>query len=633
MARKKQKSKPDRASSNAGKSKAAKTGAAQSSPGARALDRSVTTAHVTHEAVEQLGGIGTVLEGLIADPVYQQAVRRSILIGPTSTQMKGDPEGRLGEHGEVLYSSIDQIDHAGLGGKLRPVEWAFNVAIVYGKRRFQPPGTDRVGEAEVLLFDVFRANPDRLNVFKLRLWEQFGLDSARYEKAWEYEEYLRLAPPAFYALQALLDDADMPCILFSHEFMGMPTALQAILDGGEQFRTVFHAHECATARRLVEDHEGHDTMFYNVLDQAQQQGLYVEDVFGDRSNFFRHALISKAHLCDGVIAVGDRTRQELRFLNEPFSEHPIELVYNGLPDFPVTLDDKTRSREMLTEYSEALLGFRPDVLMTHVTRPVISKGMWRDARVCHELDQRLGAQGKTGVLYILTSAGGVRRPQDVQHMEQRYGWPRHHRHGFPDLVGPEVELHHMIEAFNAEHEHVQIVLVNQFGWSRQRIGRRLPKDMHIADLRRATDVEFGMATYEPFGISPLEPLGAGALCVISNICGCRAFIEEVTEGQGAPNVLVADFTQIDAGHRSLDQLKAIGRGERDAVESRVAAEVADTLMQRLPQDDTQRRALVDSGQQLVQKMGWDDVCRNHLVPLLAELTHATPDETAANNAG
>ncbi len=264
----------------------------------------------------------------------------------------------------------------------------------------------------------------------------FGLDSSRYENSWDYEEYVRLAEPAFYALQALLGQDDLPCILFAHEFMGMPTALQAILDGGEQFRTVFHAHECATARHIVESHPGHDTMFYNVLAKRNDHGLsadtsktrpprnpkrhrplFVEDVFGSQKNNLRHALISRAHLCDGVIAVGDRTQEELAFLNEPFSEHPIELVFNGLPDMPVTLDDKLRSRAMLLEYSEALLGYQPDVLMTHVTRPVVSKGLWRDARVSHELDRELGRAGKTAVLYILTSAGGVRRPQDIQHME------------------------------------------------------------------------------------------------------------------------------------------------------------------------------------------------------------------------
>ncbi len=582
-------------------------------------DDRLTLAHVTHEAVEQIGGIGTVLEGLMISPVYQKHVKRSILVGPTQMHHQVDPERRLGDHGKVLYSSIDNIDRAGLGGKFRPIEWAFNTRIVYGTRTYEPPGEDRKGEAEVILFDVFTTNPDRLAVFKLRLWETFRLDSSRYEGEWGFEEYARLAEPAFYGLLAILSEEELPCILFAHEFMGMPAALQAIMDGQEQFRTVFHGHECATARRLVEDHPGHDTMFYNVMREAKKRRLYVNDVFGDCSGFFRHALVSRSHLCDGVIAVGDYTAEELKFLDRHFDDQPVDLVYNGVPAMKVDLESKKRSRAMLVEYSKALLGHEPDVLMTHVTRPVISKGMWRDMKVCHALDARLGEQGKTGVLYILTSGGGVRRTQDVRAMEQSYGWPRHHREGYPDLVGPEVDLSHMVDTFNAAHRNVQVVLVNQFGWSRHRIGRRLPEEMNIADLRRATDIEFGMATYEPFGISPLEPLGSGAICVISNVCGCQGFVQHVTDDQGAPNVICADFTELRQP-MTMEEARAIDQEFRDRIEERVAREVADELVDRLPQDDEACAAMIESGQRLVARMGWDQVIEESLIPMLQRIT-------------
>jgi hypothetical protein len=598
------------------KAKSAKKKAARQAPAKpRGKAKKLTLAHVTHEAVEQLGGIGAVLEGLMMSPVYQQRVGRSILIGPTSTGMAVDPKTRLGEHGTVLYSSVDGIDKVGLKEKFQLVEWAFNVAIVYGKRTYHRPGEDRSGEAEVLLIDVFRPNVDRLGVFKLRLWEMFGLDSSRYEHAWDYEEYVRLAEPAFHALRALLDDQDLPCVLFAHEYMGMPAALAAILDGGDRFRTVFHAHECSTARHIVEHHPGHDTMFYNVLEQARAHGKFVEDEFPGVDHHLRHALVSRAHLCDAVIAVGDHTADELRFLNAKFSRKTIDTAYNGLPAMKVTAAAKQRSRKMLLDYAEQLLGYRPDVLLTHVTRPVISKALWRDMKLCHELDQRLAAEGKTAAHFILTSGGGTRRPQDVAAMEAEYGWPRHHRHGYPDLVGPEVEIHAMIEPFNAEHQHCQIVLVNQFGWERSRIGQRLPAKMDIADLRRAADVEIGTACYEPFGISPLEPLGAGAICLISNVCGCENFVRHVTAGKPTPNVLTADYTRLPY-EMSTDQLKAMHAEHRDRIEEAECARVADELMQRLPFDDKARTQLIKSGQALVKKMGWDQVCSESLLPML-----------------
>jgi hypothetical protein len=209
----------------------------------------------------------------------------------------------------------------------------------------------------------------------------------------------------------------------------------------------------------------------------------------------------------------------------------------------------------------------------------------------------------------------VRRQHDVNLMESTYGWPRRHREGYPDLVGPEIDLWRDIEPFNACHEHMQVVLVNQFGWTKARIGTRLPDGMDIADLRRATDVEFGMATYEPFGISPLEPLGCGAVCVISSVCGCAGFVNHVTGGKGTPVVINADFTKLQAP-MSIDDLLAMGRAERDAIEARTARQIAEELMARVPWDDAQREKLLAIGQKLIKQMGWDQVIDEGLIPML-----------------
>src|SRR5688572_11277671 len=129
----------------------------------------LTAAHVTHEALEKIGGIGTVLEGIITSPVYQRHVARSILVGPYINH-PGTAEQRLGPDGRVLYSTVDKIDRANLGGKFQPIEWAFNVAIVYGTRRFVLPGSENhVGEAEILLIDIYNVNSQRLSQFKWRL--------------------------------------------------------------------------------------------------------------------------------------------------------------------------------------------------------------------------------------------------------------------------------------------------------------------------------------------------------------------------------------------------------------------------------------------------------------------------------
>ena len=75
-------------------------------------------------------------------------------------------------------------------------------------------------------------------------------------------------------------------------------------------------------RRIVEDHPGHDTMFYNVLEKAHGEGhLSVEDVFGSQRFFYKHPLVEAARFCDNIFAVGDYVVKELRFLREEFDGH------------------------------------------------------------------------------------------------------------------------------------------------------------------------------------------------------------------------------------------------------------------------------------------------------------------------
>jgi len=119
-----------------------------------------------------------------------------------------------------------------------------------------------------------------------------------------------------------------PCVILSHEYMGVPTALAAILDAEKgNFRTIFYAHEVATMRRLVEGHPGHDTMFYNVMRSATSQGQYVEDVFGSQAGYYKHALVKATRFFDGVFAVGDYVLKEMRF------PHSLGLLYSAFTYF------------------------------------------------------------------------------------------------------------------------------------------------------------------------------------------------------------------------------------------------------------------------------------------------------------
>ena len=285
-----------------------------------------TVVHVTHEAVGKIGGIGAVLQGFFTCNAYLETVERSILVGPLFTT-EGDISDRIGENSEVLYSSVDGLVNTGYAPAFQKIEKLYNAGIVYGRRTFIDKHTGIQSSPEVLLIDVTHLDKEMVNTFKKQLFEEFGIRSHLYEHLWEYDQYVRLAPPAIAALKAI--DADMSSTtVIAHEFMGIPTALAAILDQNCNCKTIFYAHEVATMRQIVEKHPGHDTMFYNVIKQAHQNKLYVNDVFGHQGSYFKHALVEASKYCDNICAVGDYVVKELRFLAPEFEGVDIDIVYN-----------------------------------------------------------------------------------------------------------------------------------------------------------------------------------------------------------------------------------------------------------------------------------------------------------------
>ena len=575
-----------------------------------------TLIHVTHEAVQKVGGIGAVLQGLFTATAYNENIGRSILVGPGDA---GTAE-LLAKTGEILYSSFDGADTGGWAEKFEPVRQRWGVGVIYGRRTFKDRTTGVESHPEVLLIDVGQANLDRLGECKEILYERFGIRSDLY-RTWEYEQYVRLAAPGLAALEAIEAAKDQPAVILAHEFMGMPLALAAVAEGSGAYRTAFYAHEVATMRRIVEVHPGHDTMFYNVLARAMEKGKFVEDVFGIQAPFFKHALVSAARFCDAILCVGDRVLSEVKFLGADFAEKRLALVYNGVPAYEVAADDVAQSKDRLQRYTEAILEYRPDFIFSHVTRMALSKGVWRDLKVLWHLEKKFRQTGQTGVFFLLSSElGAPRKGHEILDMETRYSWPVGHREGYPDLSGGEADFYVHMQKFNACARQIKVILVNQFGWSRPSCGAKMPADMDFLDIRKGTDIEFGQSIYEPFGIAQLEPLSFGGLCVITNVCGCAGFVEKVTGGREVPNVLVADYTGLPDDVVTLDQVLSIGPRQRGAAEEEEAERVAGEILKRLPADEKARESLIAGGYELASRMSWDVVVRDYLLPVLGDLT-------------
>ncbi len=204
-------------------------------------------------------------------------------------------------------------------------------------------------------------------------------------------------------------------------------------------------------------------------------------------------------------------------------------------------------------------------------------------------------------------------------MEREYGWPVTHKVGYPDLCGGEEVIGETFAVFNQTHQTARAVLINQWDCSAKACGRRIPKEMTISDLRRGGDLEFGLSVYEPFGISQLEPLGFGALCVVSNVCGCMGFVRAVEAGRQLDNVLEADFLQLP-NPRTPDALLALDGTERDGIESVEGRRLAEAVIERLPREERTVRRRITDGYELARRMSWDHVVREYFLPSLRRAT-------------
>src|SRR5215204_2984039 len=269
--------------------------------------------HATHEAGLKVGGIGAVLDGLLSAPAYLSAVQRTVLVGPMNAndpvhmERINNPRSGITIRYSSLHAIFDKVPEA-TRAALQLVEQTFSIAILYGTRRFG------AAEHEIILVDATAPNLQQIDSFKYFLWEHYRLDSARHSWNPEYNLYISIAPPLFAALRSIgagrgLSPAEK--FIIAHEWLGMPVVYAAQLVEPGQWRTIFYAHESATARRLVEEDNGHDTRFYNVLRKAREWNLDLETIFGNQDDLFKHPILKTAERCSAVFAVGDLVVEEL----------------------------------------------------------------------------------------------------------------------------------------------------------------------------------------------------------------------------------------------------------------------------------------------------------------------------------
>lgn len=609
-------------------------------------------AHLTHEPIQKSGGVSTVLAGLITARHYKSTVKRTVVVGAIA-----DADRNLIDAGrqDLKMAPAREMEDRTAAVGLAQIEKRYGVEILYGIRHYPanavnpsgvsspskppaatnptaPPAAARTpvpgapvtpvtaaphpsspgvavdNDAEVLLIDVSKMPKQQVDAVKQQFQRELGLQFDRFRLTPEEERFVRLAVPAYEALLTLRRSKDGPCVLVSHDWYGLPLAFWITGRKDPRFRTIFHAHEVQPVRPIIEKHPGHDVMFYNVMRLASEEGRSLPDVFGPQDLSFRPALVMQAHRLDRLFSVGDAVVDELRFLGPEFQDAKIELVYNGIAAPKTTPEAKTESRQRLQEFARRLLGWRPDFVFTHVGHPAPGKAFWRDLQVLAELDPKLAAAGTKAVLFVVASAVPARSPAAIAKLE-KHGWPLEHEKGEPDLVGPEVLIDRYVKAFNRKAKASHAVFINQHGWEHGLCGSKMPRAMTFADLRRGSDVEFGLSAYEPFGLSVIEPLPFGTICALSRACGCCGFLERVDKNKELPTVLVKDYVARHA-NASLPKLLKMTPEQVEQEERQLAAELADEIFRLLPRSDKDLKKYLALGYRYARQMSWEVVARD-----------------------
>jgi hypothetical protein len=567
-----------------------------------------TAIHITHESTRKIGGIGSVLTGICNAEVYKNFYDTTCFYGPLFDR-PADSFLHFGPAGTLLYSSRDRYDAANYTDKLTPIAEKYNIEIVYGTRKLTGEfDINKHTDVQIINVGINTIDHNELVKFKYNLWENFGIESDQYRDNWDYEQYLRIAVPYLEIVEALFG-RDKEYYHFAHEYMGIASALSVLLNG-KNHTTIFVGHEVTTARSVVEDCFGHDISFYNILKKTTPRKS-LEQIYGSQQHNPRSELVKLAQNFDHIFAVGDHVKDEYLFLCPQTDPGKITIAYNGVSAGFITLQQKQKSRQHLINYTRELLNFTPDIILTHVTRMVLSKGIWRDIELLGSLDDIFAANGLKGVYILLSTViANGRSPADILKMEEQYGWPILHKEGWPDLIGVEIDTYRQLQIFNAKSRAIKGVFLNQFGFNRTQCGKRIPAEVRFDDLRIASDAEFGLSIYEPFGIAQIETIPFGGLAILSSSCGCVGLLRDKFAGAEIQPFYIVDY--ISTGKKmNFQALKNLSIGHRTQLEQTTAKEHAAKIFNALPLTEQKRAAYLTSAQQHADALNWQSAAKKY----------------------
>ncbi len=541
--------------------------------------------HVIPYEAFSSGRINHTLKGLHSSGFYRDTVARSILIGPSRAE--GYATQQEGLDFKVLYCARYGLVNHAYAREFAEIEHKFGISITYGVKSFGQSTTTgsqlkiRKNEydCEILLIDVSFANPHPVNALKGWLFEEFSLQSDRYESNDDFENCIKLAPSALAALRSMgVANPQQPGIIIGHDYAGLPAALAAVMDPLGSFKTAFFAHEVPAVRNIITNHPGHDSMFHNAHKLARQKNLFLSEIFNLPHDDYRHALVSIGCHCDCTMAANDYIANELRGLNSMFAQARVEPVYKGTEPPLLSFEAKIAVQEKLRDYCRALFGYRPDYIFTHSADLDVSGGYWRDLRILDKLDRELNKKYKRAIFYLYdtnannmfstdygipdknasNNTGGNNKDSTNRNESNISGrisgkvsdnptrkvmldcindFNRYHHNIKAVLISPPTSTIHSEERLAGNESHTYCGATNiNYPVSKldntnnqcniQVGGNFWSREIDFSRLHIYSDVDFNLSIYEPFGQRTMEALATGAVIVINQTAGCVNQLEK-----------------------------------------------------------------------------------------------------------
>ena len=363
---------------------------------------------------------------------------------------------------------------------------------------------------------------------------------------------------------------------------------------------------------MVEDSPGHEVSFDNLLRLAQANGNRLEDDFGSQAHNYRSELVKRVNRLDGILAVGDNVRDQMLYLQPEVEPEKIHLVYNGISFKPLTWAEIQSNKQIIADYCETLFNFRPDyIFQSHITRPGYLQGAVAGRPAALPPGREVHRGGQKGVF----TSSSAPWPPEAGTRPRSSAWkkttagPSSTRKVGPDLDGAENDVFMNLSLFNARSRAIKGVFLNQFGFSNQTSGKRVPEGADLLTLRSAADVEFGLSTYEPFGIAQLETFPYGGLPILSRACGCSYLVEKAAPPDCS---LIIDYAEQPVNSpvnlSDPDTLKGLSFAERTALEEALADQYAPTLFERIYPE--QRRDHFLKMSKAAPNMSWEVIAQN-----------------------